>query len=126
METQTPWLAMGIHATILGLEWPWWKTVGWTGNVLFFSRFMVQWWATERSRKVVVPPVFWWLSLAGSSCLLAYGIHRRDSVFVFAYAFTWIPYLRNLVIGRRAARAEAGGCCSHCGHQLGGESAGVP
>ncbi len=89
----------------LGIEWHLWKVVGWTGNILFSSRFFVQWWATEKHKRVVVPSAFWWLSLAGSGCLLVYGIQKRDSVFIFAYLFTWIPYIRNLVIGQRAKRA---------------------
>jgi hypothetical protein len=38
---------------------------------------------------------------------------RQDSVFIFAYVFTWIPYIRNLIINRRAARAQSD--CSSCG-----------
>ena len=90
----------------LGIEWHAWKVIGWAGNALFTSRFLVQWWATEKHRRVVVPSAFWWLSMAGSGCLLAYGLHRRDSVFIFAYLFTWIPYVRNLVIGTRDQRAQ--------------------
>jgi len=102
------WLSSIVlgDGTFLGLSWDSWKAVGWTGNVLFGSRFFVQWWATERQKRVVVPTAFWWLSLAGSGCLLTYAVHRRDLVFVFAYAFTWIPYIRNLLIGRRVKRAE--------------------
>jgi lipid-A-disaccharide synthase-like uncharacterized protein len=96
----------------LGIEWHFWKVVGWTGNVLFTSRFFVQWWATERQGRVVIPSAFWWLSLAGSGCLLIYGFYQRDSVFIFAYLFTWIPYIRNLMIGRRARLKSS--MCSRC------------
>jgi lipid-A-disaccharide synthase-like uncharacterized protein len=114
----------------LGITWHPWKVVGWTGNLLFSSRFFVQWWATEKHRRVVVPSAFWWLSLGGSGCLLAYGLYRRDSVFIFAYLFTWIPYIRNLIIGHRAKKAlqTCAGCgasgaptarfCSECGGKL--------
>jgi lipid-A-disaccharide synthase-like uncharacterized protein len=75
------------------------------GNLLFTSRFIVQWWATEKHKRVVIPDAFWWLSLTGSGCLLTYALfYQRDSVFIFAYAFTWIPYIRNLMIGHRAAK----------------------
>ena len=77
------------------------------GNAIFSTRFLVQWYATEKRGQVVVPPLFWWLSLAGSLLLLSYAIfHERDSVFIFAYAFTWIPYIRNLLIHRRNERAQ--------------------
>jgi lipid-A-disaccharide synthase-like uncharacterized protein len=72
----------------LGIEWHVWKTLGWLGNVVFFSRFLVQWFATEKKKQVVVPISFWWLSLIGSLLLLIYGLHQRDSVFIFAYLFT--------------------------------------
>ena len=63
-----------------------------------------------------MPNAFWWLSLAGSLCLLAYGLHKGDSVFIFAYAFTWIPYIRNLIISHRVARSRVlcAGCATEC------------
>ena len=73
---------------------------------------MVQWYATEKHKRVVVPALFWWLSLTGSLLLLSYAIYKRDSVFIFAYAFTWIPYIRNLVIHSRHKRAEI--ACQKC------------
>src|SRR5438034_8758544 len=101
---------------LLGIDWNVWKVIGWTGNLIFFSRFFVQWYATERLKRVVVPPAFWWLSLTGSLLLLVYSIRQRDSVFIFAYAFTWIPYIRNLVIHRRhlSARLDCPGCGTSC------------
>lgn len=98
---------------LLGIEWGVWKVVGWLGNAVFFSRFFVQWYATEKLKRVVVPTTFWWLSLAGSLLLLAYSLHKHDSVFIFAYVFTWIPYVRNLIIQRRHAAAHLR--CLHCG-----------
>ena len=76
---------------LFGIDWSVWKVVGWAGNVVFFSRFFVQWYATEKLKRVVVPVAFWWLSLSGSFLLLIYSLRQRDSVFIFAYAFTWIP-----------------------------------
>ena len=128
MDWLTQWI--GGEGKFLGIEWHAWKVVGWMGNLLFTSRFFVQWWATEKHKRVVVPDLFWWLSLSGSGCLLAYGLHLRNSVFIFAYVFTWIPYVRNLIIGHRAARATrpCAGCgamagpaakyCSECGRKL--------
>jgi lipid-A-disaccharide synthase-like uncharacterized protein len=122
--------AFMINNKFLGIEWHIWKVVGWVGNVVFFSRFFVQWWITEKKRQVIVPDSFWWLSLIGSLLLLIYGLHRRDSVFIFAYAFTWIPYIRSLIISHRN-RQSARQCatcntispphakfCSQCGAAL--------
>ncbi len=101
----------------LGIEWNTWKVIGWVGNLVFFSRFLVQWWATEKRKEVVVPNSFWWLSLVGSLLLLAFAIKQQQSVFIFAYAFTWIPYIRNLVISYRAkgALCRCENCDSTCG-----------
>ena len=80
----------------------WWGIVGWTGTAIFSTRFFVQWYATEKKKRVVVPLVFWWLSLAGSLMLLAYAIFSQHSlVFIASYAVAWIPYLRNIMIHRR-------------------------
>src|SRR5215813_3159989 len=100
-----------------GIEWNVWKVVGMIGNAIFCSRFFVQWYATEKLKRVVVPIAFWWLSLVGSLLLLSYALfYRRDSVFIFAYAFTWIPYIRNLVIHRRHEEAHltCTGCRQSC------------
>ena len=116
---------------LLGIEWGFWKLIGWIGNLVFFTRFFVQWYATEKHQRVMVPVAFWWLSLAGSLLLLAYALfYRRDSVFIFAYAFTWIPYIRNLIIHHRHldSHIDCGKCgrrcqpddhfCSRCGEKL--------
>ena len=127
-----------IGAVSLGIEWFPWKLVGWVGNVVFFSRFFVQWVATERQKRVVVPISFWWLSLVGSVLLLAYGLWQRDSVFIFAYAFTWIPYIRSIVIHyrHRSQRTSCSACgsasamqalfCHQCGNKLAGTRRPVP
>jgi len=122
---------LGYNGNFLGIEWNVWKVIGWVGNATFFSRFFVQWYATEKKKQVVVPTAFWWLSLIGSFLLLCYALfYKRDSVFIFAYAFTWIPYIRNLVIQRRHKDAHlvcptcgtdcppTAHYCAHCGSKL--------
>jgi lipid-A-disaccharide synthase-like uncharacterized protein len=102
------------NGKFLGIDWNAWKVIGWLGNATFFSRFFVQWYATEKRKQVVVPTAFWWLSLVGSFLLLCYALFgNRDYVFIFAYAFTWIPYIRNLVIHRRHKDAHL--VCPACG-----------
>jgi lipid-A-disaccharide synthase-like uncharacterized protein len=116
----------------LGIAWSIWKVLGWLGNAAFSSRFLVQWYATEKHKRVVVPTAFWWLSLVGSLLFLIYSLRQRDSVFIYAYAFNWIPYIRNLVIHYRHkdAHTDCPGCgescppqsnfCSKCGTRLPG------
>src|SRR5208337_2222979 len=102
------------NGQLFGIEWSIWKVIGWLGNVVFTSRFFVQWYATERLKRVVVPAAFWWLSLTGALLLFSYALfHERDSVFIFAYAFTWIPYIRNLMIHHRHEAAQL--ACPGCG-----------
>jgi len=98
----------------LGVDWSVWKIVGWAGNAVFFSRFFVQWYATEKKKQVVVPVLFWWLSLTGSLLLLIYSVHLGDIIIIFAYAFPWIPYIRNLIIHHRHKEAHVD--CASCGN----------
>jgi lipid-A-disaccharide synthase-like uncharacterized protein len=103
------------NGKIFGVDWVvFWTAIGWLGNTVFFSRFLVQWYATERKKQVVIPVLFWWLSLAGSLLLLLYAVfYDKHHVIIFAYAFTWIPYIRNLIIHRRHKEAHTD--CSGCG-----------
>ena len=96
----------------LGIEWHLWKVIGWLGTVVFFSRFIVQWYVTEKRKQVVVPQAFWWLSLIGSLLLLSYAFYRRDSVFIVSNLFAWIPYIRNLIIHRQ--HKDAHRSCPAC------------
>ncbi len=73
-----------------------WLIVGFVGQALFASRFILQWLASERAKRSVVPTAFWYFSLAGSSVLLAYAIHRADPVFILGQASGLGIYLRNL------------------------------
>ena len=82
-----------------------WYALGFLGQVTFGSRFFVQWFMSERARRVVIPRVFWYLSLLGGVTLLAYALHRRDPVFAIGQAAGLVVYVRNLVLGKRASPA---------------------
>jgi lipid-A-disaccharide synthase-like uncharacterized protein len=100
----------------LGIAWSVWKVIGLTGNIVFFSRFIVQWYVSEKRGQVVIPTIFWWLSLAGTLLLLSYAIRQHDSVFILAYIFSWIPYTRNLIIHYRHQKAHMD--CVECGKKV--------
>ena len=83
-----------------------WLAVGFAGQLAFSCRFLVQWVASERRHRSVIPVAFWWLSLAGGMLLLAYAVARRDPVFIVGQASGLVVYSRNLVLVRRS-RASA-------------------
>ncbi len=73
-----------------------WLAIGFTGQLMFSARFFIQWLASEKQRKSVVPIAFWYLSIAGSSILLAYVIYRRDPVLILGQSMGLMIYLRNI------------------------------
>ena len=81
-----------------------WLALGFFAQLIFASRFVVQWLASERAKASVVPVSFWYLSLGGALLLLAYAIHRRDPVFILGQSTGAFIYLRNLYLIRRSAR----------------------
>ena len=83
-----------------------WLTVGFFGQGLFASRFLVQWLASERARRSVIPKAFWYLSIAGGLTLLAYAIHRRDPVFIVGQLTGVFIYARNLWFVHRRPTSE--------------------
>lgn len=84
-----------------------WMIVGFTGQAFFFSRFLVQWIATERRGESFIPEAFWYLSIGGALMLLAYAIHRGDPVFVAGQSIGSVVYLRNLMLIHRRRRNAA-------------------
>lgn len=78
-----------------------WIGIGLVGQLLFFGRFLVQWIASERAKRSVVPLAFWYFSILGGSVLLVYAIYRKDPVFILGQAGGLVIYLRNLVLIRR-------------------------
>lgn len=78
-----------------------WVMVGLAGQGCFFLRFVVQWLASERAGRSLVPKAFWYLSISGSVIILAYAIWRRDPVFVIGQSTGLFVYVRNLVLIRR-------------------------
>ncbi len=84
-----------------------WVAVGLGGQALFAARFLVQWIATERQRRSVVPIAFWYLSLGGGLVLLTYAIWRRDPVFIVGQSFGLLVYSRNLWFVHQRDEPEA-------------------
>ena len=97
----------------------WWEAVGFGGQALFFSRFIVQWVASERRKESVVPVAFWYLSIGGSLVCLVYGLHLKALPIIMGYLFNCIPYVRNLMLIYRkktpGTHASHEVRCNHCG-----------
>ncbi|HYM17216.1 MAG TPA: lipid-A-disaccharide synthase N-terminal domain-containing protein [Micropepsaceae bacterium] len=75
-----------------------WLLVGFLGQALFASRFIIQWFKSELVGKSVIPISFWYCSLGGGVILLAYAIHRLDPVFIAGQGAGLIVYSRNLIL----------------------------
>ena len=82
-----------------------WVLFGLLGQAVFMGRMIAQWLASERARSSVVPPVFWWISLIGSSMLMIYFIWRVEIVGLLGQTTGWLIYVRNLwfIYGRCSA-----------------------
>lgn len=88
----------------------WWlralDITGWKGllgiafgvlaQAVFMSRMLVQWIASEKAKRSVVPVAFWWLSLFGATMLIVYFVWRREPVGLLGQGFGWFVYVRNL------------------------------
>jgi lipid-A-disaccharide synthase-like uncharacterized protein len=81
--------------------------LGLLGQILFFSRFLVQWVASEKKGRSTIPLSFWYFSIGGGSLLLIYAIWRRDPVITIGQAVGLLVYIRNLTLIRRAGPIPA-------------------
>ncbi len=82
----------------------WWLLLGFVAQGLFTMRFLVQWIASERAGRSVIPLAFWIFSIFGGLLLLIYALYRKDAVFIAGQAFGVFVYLRNLYFVLRDRR----------------------
>jgi lipid-A-disaccharide synthase-like uncharacterized protein len=73
-----------------------WVVLGFVAQAFFTMRFVVQWIASERARRSVVPVAFWFFSIGGGTLLLVYALYRRDPVFIAGQGLGLVVYMRNL------------------------------
>ncbi len=81
-----------------------WILFGFIAQAMFMMRFVVQWIASERARRSVMPIAFWFFSVAGGTLLLIYAIQRQDPVFIAGQGAGLFIYLRNLWLIYRERR----------------------
>ena len=72
--------------------------IGFLGQGIFASRFVVQWIYSEKKGESTIPIVFWYLSIFGGLGLLVYAIFRKDPVIITGQLFGIFIYLRNLIL----------------------------
>jgi lipid-A-disaccharide synthase-like uncharacterized protein len=84
-----------------------WVLLGFCAQAMFTIRFLVQWIASERAGRSVVPLGFWLFSVGGAILLLAYALYRRDPVFIAGQSFGIFIYLRNLYFVLRERKLAA-------------------
>jgi lipid-A-disaccharide synthase-like uncharacterized protein len=113
-----------VAATARRLDWSepiGWLVLGFCGQIVWNSRFVIQWIASERRGRSVMPEAFWWVSLVGDALLLTYSFYVLNPrivdgkllfevkalVLIAAFLFNPIPYTRNLVLIRRKRRLDA-------------------
>jgi lipid-A-disaccharide synthase-like uncharacterized protein len=85
----------------------WWLLLGYAGQALFSMRFIVQWVASEKAGRSVIPIAFWFFSIGGGVLLFLYALYIRDPVFILGQGMGLFVYLRNLyfVVRERKLRA---------------------
>ncbi|MDZ4772930.1 MAG: lipid-A-disaccharide synthase N-terminal domain-containing protein [Planctomycetota bacterium] len=94
---------------LFNISKPWgfvWISVGFLGQLMFTFRMVLQWWASEKSKRSVVPVGFWWGSLIGGAMLFAYFVWRKDIVGIVGQSTGVFVYARNLVLIYRGKRIE--------------------
>lgn len=84
-----------------------WIAIGFLGQALFSSRFLVQWIVSERERRSVIPVAFWYFSLGGGVTLFSYALWRGDPVFIAGQGIGILIYTRNLILLKRERQRAA-------------------
>jgi lipid-A-disaccharide synthase-like uncharacterized protein len=98
----------GYLHDVFEFNFDWWVVLGLVAQAMFTMRFVVQWIASEREGKSVIPIAFWFFSIGGGVLLLGYALYRKDLVFILGQAFGVFVYVRNLYLVLKERDAETG------------------
>ncbi|MBC2850156.1 lipid-A-disaccharide synthase N-terminal domain-containing protein [Cetobacterium sp. 8H] len=82
-------------------NWNIFLIIGFVGQGLFSMRFIIQWIASEKAKKSIIPFSFWIFSLFGSILLLIYALYKKDPVFILGQAPNVLIYSRNIYLIKR-------------------------
>lgn len=81
-----------------------WTYFGLTANMLFASRFVLQWYVSEKLKRSVIPVQFWYLSIVGSVMMLIYAVYIGKVPLILGFLFPTVIYIRNLMLIRKGKR----------------------
>jgi len=88
-------LANYMHDVFI-VQFDGWVALGFVAQAFFTMRFVVQWIASERARKSVMPVAFWFFSIGGGALLFIYALYRKDPVFIAGQGLGLLVYIRNV------------------------------
>lgn len=106
--TQEHQREQGFLYVLFNITKPWsfaWIAIGFAGQALFTMRMVVQWLASEKEKRSVIPVAFWWGSLFGGILLFVYFVWRKDIVGTLGQSTGIVVYARNLILIHRRAPA---------------------
>lgn len=83
-----------------------WIVFGFFAQFVFFMRFVVQWYVSERRGESIVPMSFWYISIAGTLLIIVYSYHVNDIVFFVANLLSLVIYFRNIALAKRTTPAR--------------------
>ena len=83
-----------------------WLLFGVAAQLIFAMRFVVQWIASERAGRSVMPVSFWFISLVGGLLTLVYGLVRREPIIIVGQVLAVFIYVRNLMLISRERRSR--------------------
>lgn len=84
-----------------------WIIIGFIGQSLFFMRFFVQWLASEKAGRSIIPNAFWYFSMLGGLTLFIYALWRQDPVFIIGQSTGLFIYARNIYFIRKKPETVA-------------------
>jgi|SRR5690554_4848914 len=79
--------------------------IGFSAQILFSGRLLVQWILSEKHKRIITPSLFWKLSLFASFLLFVYGYLRDDFAIMLGQSLTYYIYIRNLQLQGEWQRA---------------------
>ena len=86
-----------------------WAMIGFGGQAIFFSRWIVQWIISEKAGKSEIPIAFWWISITGGCITFVYAVAKVEPVLLLGQLLALAMYTRNLflVFKERARKASS-------------------